>query len=420
MVDLFPEDTDDFQFNELETRVTWLALPVNFKNSDGTLWKKDLERCRLQGEQAIFRTMLLSMINRGHLFYGYRDIAPQAPLEFAVETPWTCPPMPTHAERRREKFLTTPKPDLAVGFRRQSLFQNCDWNSFPEETQKLICYEGDCPPNYNRAFYFLTIETTHWSIGIDDPVAINRSLNNASQALHNMYEFFKEADREIGEQTNVKSNKFTSKFFDRVRFFSVVAVAGSMEIRIHRACQLGERGRTGPKNEYPLKFVNSSYEVFHGTDFTHKNVMEKLNKIFLHYGVNELHGLLKDATEEMDKKFVKYSHRHGYVLSRGPLFYSYHDVEWKGRRKSSPRLAQTPTRGSQTPVTGNDTEQSYRLKPSFLSMVHSVSGSYSDLNAASGTLSDSNELSNALVQEQGTAEDSDAVAYNNPKKKRKK
>jgi hypothetical protein len=184
------------------------------------------------------------MIDRYRLFYGYQDTTEQSVLEFAVETAWTCVPMPTHAERRKEKFLTSPKPDLAVGFCRENLFQNCDWDSFPKETQKIICYEGDELPNDDRAFYFLTIEAKHNFKNVDDPIALNQCLNNASQALHNMYEFFKEADRDIREDVKVKEDEYTKKFFERVCFFSVVAVAGAIKIRIHRACYLGKNDRT--------------------------------------------------------------------------------------------------------------------------------------------------------------------------------
>jgi hypothetical protein len=160
------------------------------------------------------------MIDRYHHFRGYADTAEQPLLEYAVGTVWRCPPMPTHAECREERFLTCPKPDLAVGFCRQELFQNCDWNSFPETTQKLICYEGVWP--HDRAFYFLTIEMTGRGNGVDDPIALNRCLNNASQALHNMYEFFKEADREIEEGIKIFAEQKTEDIEVQVATVSTI------------------------------------------------------------------------------------------------------------------------------------------------------------------------------------------------------
>jgi len=101
-------------------------IPDNVKDYGEELWQKDLEKCQKQVQEPIFqRTILLSMINRYRLFYGTE----QSILEFAVETPWTYLPMPTYAERWGKGFLTCPKPDLAVGFRRQKSFQDCDWNS---------------------------------------------------------------------------------------------------------------------------------------------------------------------------------------------------------------------------------------------------------------------------------------------------
>ncbi len=52
----------------------------------------------------------------------------------------------------------------------------------------------------------------------------HQSLNNTSLALHNMYEFFKDA-----------GPNHEKKFFPKVRFFSVVASTEGLNIRIRRA-----------------------------------------------------------------------------------------------------------------------------------------------------------------------------------------
>ncbi|KAL2289768.1 hypothetical protein FJTKL_01089 [Diaporthe vaccinii] len=428
MVDIEPNDGEGFQINEMPD-VTHPLVPENIKDYDEKLWEKDLEKCQKQVQEAIFqRTMLLSMIDRYRLFYGYPDTTEQSVLEFAVETPWTCLPMPTHAERRGKKFLTSPKPDLAVGFRRQKLFQDCDWNSFPEETQRLICYEGDGPPNVDRAFYFLTIEAKRGFTSVDDPVALNQCLNNASQALHNMFEFFKEADREIGEGVKVKKDEYTKKFFERVRFFSVVAVAGAMKIRVHRACKLDQNDEKGPKSDYPLKFVFSDYKEVSKKDFTRRqSVVEELTRILHNYGVNELAGLLKDAIKEMDKKFVDYSVK-GRVLSRGPLFYSYNQAVPPARKsgKSTPRATPTPTIGSQTPVPGNGPKGYHRPRSSALSLSQSISDDLGQLNVAAGASGDPGQTASGRVediQELGTTRQEEALdtgVSGSPKKKRKR
>ena len=47
-----------------------------------------------------------------------------------------------------------------------------------------------------RAFPFFTIEAEASLTSTLDHVALQKNLNNASQALHNMYEFLKEAGYE--------------------------------------------------------------------------------------------------------------------------------------------------------------------------------------------------------------------------------
>lgn len=398
MVDIFPKGKDDFQFKELEEHdVPWPLVPPDIKDYDEKLWEKDLKKCQNQVQEAIFqRTIMLSMIDRYRLFYGVQD--EESPLEFAVETPWTCLPMPTHAERRGKKFLTCPKPDLAVGFRREKLFGSCDWNSFPEETQKLICYEGIKLPNKERAFYFLTIEAKRGWKSVDDPVALNQCLNNASQALHNMYEIFKEADRDICEGYQVNRDKYTKTFFDRVRFFSVVAVAGAMKIRIHRACRLGKNER-GPKSEYPLKFAYSDYKVVKDEEFTRQSVVEELTNILQNYGVNELEGLLKEVIKEMDEKFVAYNIDNGHVLTRGPLFYSYNQAvpPVRNSRRPTPRPSQAPS-GAQTPVQDHGSRGFHRRQSS---LSHSFSDNFGHFNVNSGVYTDTGQNRNAREEISG-------------------
>lgn len=423
MVDTDPDDDENFHFEEKQN-VPCPLVPEIIKDYDEKLWGRDLDKCQKQIQEAIFqRTMMLSMIDRYRLFYGYQDTKEQSLLEFAVETAWTCVPMPTHAERRKEKYLTAPKPDLAVGFRREKLFQDCDWESFPKATQRIICYEGEEPPNFDRTFYFLTIEAKHNFKNVDDPVALNQCLNNASQALHNMYEFFKEADREIGEDVDVKGDKYTKIFFDRVRFFSVVAVAGAMKIRIHRACRMDNTDRKGPRSEYPLKYVFSEYKEVSKTNFTHQNVVKELTEILHNYGVNELAGHLKGAIEKTNKKFVDYSNDKGEVLTRGELFYCYNQAIPPLRGKSTPRATRTPMGGTETPKPPNRRGGYHRAPSSALSQSHSISDDLDQLNVGSGNSSEAGHVVGAQeenFQEVDATQQEEAsdVGTSGPPKKR--
>ena len=84
----------------------------------------------------------------------------------------------------------------------------------PLTTKRLVCYESADEIGDARVFHFFTIEAKKTKTSTGDTVGMHQSLNNASQALHNMFEFFREA----GPQHE-------NTFFDKVRFFSVVAAS---------------------------------------------------------------------------------------------------------------------------------------------------------------------------------------------------
>lgn len=209
------------------------------------LWMSDQAKCNERTNEALFqRTLMMSLIARHALIYD-RDTSDESCLDFSVEETWTCPPMPTRAYQMNARFLTQPKPDLAVCFRRKAVIPELLWYNLPRATRHLVCYEssGECT---ERVFHFFTIEAKKATIGSCDSVGKCQSLNNASQALHNMYEFFKDA----GPQHE-------DTFFAQVRFFSVVASNGGLTIRIHRATReigsdWGFIMRDRP--DYPLRF----------------------------------------------------------------------------------------------------------------------------------------------------------------------
>lgn len=80
----------------------------------------------------------------------------------------------------------------------------------PKATKRLVCYENMSEIRRARGFHFFTIEAKKGLMSADDTVGKRQSLNNASQALHNMFEFFRDA----GPQHE-------DIFFTKVRFFSV-------------------------------------------------------------------------------------------------------------------------------------------------------------------------------------------------------
>ena len=262
------------------------------KNAHRRLWIQDQAKCNEGSNEALFqRTMMMSMIAR-HCFIYENDA-----LDFNVEEPWTCPPMPTRAYVNNQPFLTQPKPDLAVCFRRQFLIPDTLWYNLPQATRRLACYESIDESARERVFHFFTIEAKKGNTSTNDNVGKRQSLNNASQALHNMFEFFREA-----------GPKHENNFFTKVRFFSVVASTEGLTIRIHRATRVPADGSGGGLivANYPLRFVFQVFSrVQKDNDFNRETILKTFENILVGYGENELRSLLSDAAEAIVTKFRK-------------------------------------------------------------------------------------------------------------------
>ena len=254
------------------------------------LWALDRAKCVNGSNEALFqRTLMMGFIARHCLIYGQGATEPRY-LDFSVEELWNCPSMPTGDYNLVSKFLTQPKPDLAVCFSRKNLIPNALWQQLPDATQRLACYEKPNRLGVSRAFHFFTIEGKKSLTPIDDEKAMYQSLNNASQALHNMFEFFQDA-----------GPRHRAKFFSEVRFFSVVASTEGLNVRIHRATEVGG---AGSEDEfvvpgYPLRFEFREFARVPKDKFDRKTVLELFGKILVSYGTEKLHVLLQDAAKTL-------------------------------------------------------------------------------------------------------------------------
>ena len=193
------------------------------RNTYEKLWALDEANCLGQSNEAIFqRTIMMNLIARHCLTYK-RDASSPRAFEISVEEIWSCLPTPSRAFVEGEgSLLTKPKPDLAVSFSRESLLPDLFWISLPISTQSLASYETLRYPAWRKVFHFLTIETKRGLTSTANSIALLQSLNNASQSLYNMYEFFREAGSE-----------HEKNFFEQVRFFSIVASTEGLTIRVH-------------------------------------------------------------------------------------------------------------------------------------------------------------------------------------------
>ena len=159
----------------------------------------------------------------------------------------------------------------------------------PYATRRLACYEKLYESGGSKAFHFFTTEARRSQTVVTDFTALYKSLNKASQALHNMFEFFNEA----GPQ-------HTAKFFSEVRFFSAVASTEGLLVRIHRAVQVAKDRMIIPG--YPLHFEFREYAKIPRETFDREPVVQLFSKILINYGVDKLFGLPQDAAKTIAAK----------------------------------------------------------------------------------------------------------------------
>ncbi|KAL9616562.1 MAG: hypothetical protein Q9160_008583 [Pyrenula sp. 1 TL-2023] len=262
------------------------------KQSQGQLWKFDQAKCDKGTNEAFFqRTLMMGLIGRNYLMYE-PDNAQHTYLDFSVEEVWTCPPMPTRAYALKDKFLTQPKPDLAVCFRRKAVVPDGLWMRMPKAMLRLACFENDGPRGESKVFHFFTVEAKRELTSARDQVAQRQCLNNASQSLFNLFEFFRDADHE-------------EIFFHQVRVFSAVASTEGLLIRIHRAEKVHDESRRviPLPADYPLYFEYQDYTFLNRSEFEREKVLDIIEPILIGYGVKKLLPLLKQAADSIITRY---------------------------------------------------------------------------------------------------------------------
>ncbi|KAL9130299.1 MAG: hypothetical protein Q9217_001474 [Psora testacea] len=255
--------------------------PVNEEKSHELLWKLDQAKITATSSEALFqRTIMVSLIARHFLIYQ-RNRHENQLFDFSVEEPWTCLPMPSRALNgvkeptglgqefvaSGHKFLTQPKPDLAVAFNRKAIMTDETWETLPRPIQTLASFEKVDSSNFN-IFHFLGIEAKNLAIPIEDRKAFHQCSNCASQALFNFFEFFRDA-----------GPRHEDLFFEKVRFFSVVANRTGLLVRIHRAVEIPKDNiarRVIPRDpNYLLKFEFQDFTKIEGGDkFSRSKVLD--------------------------------------------------------------------------------------------------------------------------------------------------
>ena len=304
------------------------------------LWLADLRFCKNQQEAIFQRTVMMDMINRHHLVFPNSKMLSklqESSLMFSVEATWDCPPMPTARFKKAlpdsRIYTTMPKPDLCVSFRASKIIGEDLWNKLPPTTQHLICYEGITSNKCDRAFGFFFVEAKQSRAEPDDRIALNQALNNASTALHNIHEFFKEAED-------------TATFFKHVRVFSATASERGAILRVHRAVELPPDTDLSLKRvfeDYPLQFEYQTYKSFRGESFSRLEVVDAFERIIRGYGEKRLLVLLQKAALNLRKK-AHDAWRNTHIVPFGTAYndYYYGQVGTSGSKRSSRRQTSAP------------------------------------------------------------------------------
>lgn len=324
-------------------------------------WDDDLEKCRADPQEYVFqRTVMMSMVNRHRFIYGHDGV-----LDFAVERPWSCLPMPTRSLREPNgKHLPQPKPDIAIAFRTAAFMDMGVYPHLPEALRNVICYEGKTMAQQQRAFHFFMIESKNTYKTILDPVSKYQVLNSASQSLHDLYEFFNEAGPE-----------HLAKFFSQVRVFTAVSTTEGIIIRMHRAC-LARGLRKHPSHQdssqprfpilssYGLQFEYDEYFKETADNFTYEKVSAALESIMINYGARKLLKLLEAAAKDVEEKFTaqqQYRSQHYYSHQQKPRTSSGKN---KGKSNSNNAGQDSTVQSTAAPSrTSQTTTHSSRLDP---------------------------------------------------------
>ncbi|KAI0453482.1 hypothetical protein F5B21DRAFT_515404 [Xylaria acuta] len=289
------------------------------------------------------RTVMMSMLDRYRLMYNLKD-SNQSVLDFAVESTWNCPFMPTRALKKDkpdlQRVLSRPKPDISIAFRLQSIIEDGLLRIIPEATRIIMTYEAQDGTRAQRVFHFLMVEAKNADKTSGDKDGKLQNLNSASQFLHCLYEFFNEADRQEvkcdkpcctpgavtitpggRESCPAGEGKFVGLFFEEVRVFTAIPTGMAITIRVHRACRASRppfpsrEGRPPFQPlilpDYPLQFEYNELIRLSGDDFARERLVDTFEKIMVDYGIGRLRPLLQKAAAAIATKFYNWEEKTG-------------------------------------------------------------------------------------------------------------
>ena len=167
----------------------------------------DLARCQTKIEAVLQRTIMMNVFDRHWLGEHF---------DWNTEGQWRQPKGTLIRPTKKGDEMTLPKPDLMISFTLESFSSGRDQSHpIPDDLEPCIFPDGD-----QRCFPFLFFEVK--KAAADLVAAYRANLNNASQALYNIWQWMKRADQ-------------LTEFYEKVRVFTFVFNAQELSVRVHRA-----------------------------------------------------------------------------------------------------------------------------------------------------------------------------------------
>ncbi|KAI9687991.1 MAG: hypothetical protein M1820_010353 [Bogoriella megaspora] len=247
---------DDLSF-ELDKEKSTNKLPL----INAQYFEANLARCLTRNEAVLQRTVMMTIFNQHWLGQKF---------DWNTEGQWSQP-KDSRMPSRLDDEISLPKPDLAISFTRKS-FTGLDFSApIPPALEKCLSPEG-----YNRCFPFLFMEVKKAASDLQEAYLSN--LNNASQALYNMYQWMARVDE-------------VEKFEEKVRVFTLVFNAEDMLVRVHRC-----------KREADEQLYFYFEELRDLVRYSRDEAWGLVNSILEDYAAVELHATLEAAYKEVVKQ----------------------------------------------------------------------------------------------------------------------
>ena len=234
---------------------------IRFPIITAQYFEANLKRCLSMNEAVLQRTIMMTVFDQHWLGETF---------DWNTEGQW-FQPKDSRVPSTIDDKMSSPKPDLAISFSRRSFTGFDISDPIPAELEKCISPEGD-----DRCFPFLFMEVKKAASDLQDAYLAN--LNNASQALFNMYLWMAQAGQ-------------MKEFFDEIRVFSLVFNAEDMSVRVHRCAQ---------ESDGELFFFFD--EVRAPARYNRDQAWVLVNSILENYAAEKLHPTLKNAYETVSRQ----------------------------------------------------------------------------------------------------------------------